>query len=146
MKRLLAVIIFLAIAVPLMAEKDKSKEWLTAKLQAVQTQDMQSGSYNNASNVNDTGRMVGGSFSNAPTHFVIYNIVIETEEEVIRASLSREISYRPPDLRIGSDIQYKLSGPKFIEVKDAAGKKYEFKVTKREKKQAAQPSQPAQKQ
>ena len=135
MKRLLAVLILLAVAVPLLAEKDKKKEWQTAKLRDVQTQDMQSSSYNGKNNVNESGRMVGGSFSDAPAHFMIYNVVIETDQEIIWATLSREISFRPPDLKTGTDIDFKPSGPKFVEVKDSSGKKFEFKVTRRDKKQ-----------
>lgn len=139
LKKIGMSLLILALAIPVLAEKDKGKDWLKAKLVDVKTQDMQSANanYNNKNNVNDTGRMVGGSFSDAPTHFIIYNILIETEQEFVWANLSREISFRPPELKIGTEVEYKPSGPKFIELKDTAGKKYEFKVTKREKKEPA---------
>jgi hypothetical protein len=77
--------------------------------------------------------MTGGSFSSAPTHFIIYNILLDTGEETIIAKLSREATARPPDLKAG-EIQWKRSGPKFIEVIDQTGKKFDFEVVNRQKK------------
>lgn len=137
MKRMVAVLVLMLVALPLFGGKDKKNEWRPAKLVDVKSQDMQSDRYNRSNNVDPTGRQTGSGFSSAPAHYIVYNIVIETEEEAIWASFSSEVTYRPPDLKIGSEIEFKPSGPKFIELKDAAGKKYEFKVTKREKKEPA---------
>jgi hypothetical protein len=152
MRRILVVLFLILMAVPVFAGKDKNKDWLTATLVDVKTQDMQSGSYTNPNEVGggqphapaqgDASRGVaGGSFSSAPTHFIIYNIVLDTADEVIVAKLSREISYRPPDLKIGNEIKWKPAGPKFVEIMDQTGKKFEFQIVRRDKK-AEQPGGP----
>jgi hypothetical protein len=152
MRKTLIVLALIAIAVPLFA-KDKNKDWQSGKILEVKTQDMQNADYNNPNSATGQGHApiapgdatrgpTGGSFSSAPVHFVIYNIALETGEEVILAKLSREASYRPPDLKVGTDVKWKSSGPKFVEIMDSSGKKFEFQVTRRDKKpeQSATPA------
>jgi hypothetical protein len=148
MKKVLVLLVLFAVAIPVFAGKKKKEDWQTGKLVDVKTQDMQAGNYTNPNSLTgvdgrpqsaapgDASRgPVGGSFSSAPTHFIIYHILLETPDEFIYASLSREVGYRPPDLKIGKDIQWKSSGPKFIDVKDSSGKKFQFKIDRQEKKQ-----------
>jgi hypothetical protein len=147
MRKVVAILSVLIIAFPLLAAKDKKKDWQMGTLVEVKTQYMQSSAYANpnssarqsdnpmgAVDPSSSGRgPVGGSFSSAPTHFIIYNILLDTGEEMVIAKLSREATARPPDLKTG-EIKWKRSGPKFIEVMDQAGKKFDFEVVKRQKK------------
>ncbi len=124
---LLSLCFLLAVA----AYAGKKNEWRTARLVDVKTQDMLSnGSYKSPNWGNGP---LGGSFTGAPAHFITYNIVIETVDEVIAGKLSREISQRPPDLTIGKEIQWKPQGPKYFEVVDNVGKKYDFEIFHRAK-------------
>ncbi len=144
----LVVALLLTLALPMLAGKDKNKDWQTGTLVDVKTQDMQSSNYTNPNEAGgqahapaqgDTSRgMVGGSFSSAPTHFIIYNILVETKDEFIWAKLSREVSYRPPELKVGNEIKWRSGGPKFLEIMDQKGKKFEFVVVKRQKKDQQQ--------
>ncbi len=143
MRQIILAIVCVLIAIPSFA-KDK-KEWQAGKILEVKIQDMQNSDYSNPNSVTGQGRApvapgdasrgpAGGGFTSAPTHFVIYNMAFETEEEIIMAKLTREATYRPPDLKAGGDIKWRPAGPKFVEVQDSSGKKFEFQVVKREKK------------
>jgi glutamate formiminotransferase len=145
MRASLIIVVLLTLGIPVFAGKDKNKDWQSGTLVDVKTQDMQSSSYSNPNEVGGdkahapsqgaaSRGMTGGSFSGAPTHFIIYNILLETSDELIWAKLSREVSYKPPELKTGSEIKWKPGGPKFVEIMDEKGRKFDFQVVKRQKK------------
>jgi hypothetical protein len=50
MRKVVAIIFVLVLAVPLLTAKDKKKDWQTGTLVEVKTQDMQSSAYTNPNN------------------------------------------------------------------------------------------------
>lgn len=140
MKQIILAIIVLTLSIPLLAG-DKGKEWKTGRIVKVQVQDMQSADYKNPHNTAgagkeamdpgaSTGGPAGGSFSNAPAHFNRYNVLFETETDAMIISMSREISFKQPELKQDAELKYKLQGSSAIEIIDGSGKKVDFKVVK----------------
>lgn len=154
MRKLLLVLIALAITVSISAEKkDKYKDWKTGKVAAIKTQDMQSSSYSNPAGQDMTGHgailpgasnagSAGGSFSSAPAHFILYNVDFQTEDASYFLRISREITLRQPDLKAEGEYKFKQQGPKFVEIVDSTGRKFEFSIVKMVKKEPTPPATP----
>lgn len=154
MRKLLLILLALSVTLSIAAEKkDKYKDWKTGKVAAIKTQDMQSSSYTNPNGRDMTGNgailpgasnagSAGGSFSSAPAHFIVYNVGFETDEASYYLTLSREVTLRQPDLRAESEYKFKQQGPKFVDLVDNTGRKFEFTIVKMVKKEAAAPTQP----
>jgi hypothetical protein len=158
MRRIILIAILLSLSLPAFAGKDKDKEFKTGKIVDLQTQDQQASNYNdprfntttstNPGMSNSGMSASGGSFSSAPAHFVNINVLLETPDEMIWLKGSWEASYAQPELKNLSDVQYRLQGPKFVELIDVRKHKYEFQVVKRLAKPktpapATQPAPPA---
>jgi len=140
MNKIILATIVLALSIPMFAG-DKSKDWKIGRVVKVQVQDMQSADYKNSNNSAgagkeamdpgaSTGGPAGGSFSSAPTRFNRYNVLFETETEAMIISMSKEISFKQPDLKQDAELKYKMQGFSAIEVIDNSGRKMDFKVVK----------------
>jgi hypothetical protein len=140
MKKIILAIIMLTLSVPVFAG-DKNKDWKIGRVVKVQVQDMQSADYKGSNNTAgagkealdpgaSTGGPTGGSFSSAPAHFNRYNVLFETESEAMILSMSKEISFRQPDLKQDAELKYKMQGSNAIEIIDSSGRKTDFKVVK----------------
>ncbi len=148
MKKLALLSLLLLLCLPLLAQKkEKDKDWKTGKIVEVKVQDMQAENYKNPNSIDKTGQgavdagstgVSGGSFTSAPAHFVTYNLLFETDDEFFYLRLSREVSFKQPDLKIGSIVKYKRQGPKSMEVYDSLDRKYEYQIIKHDKKSATQ--------
>jgi hypothetical protein len=154
MRKFLLILFALAVTVSISAEKkDKFKDWKTGKVAVIKTQDMQSSSYSNPNGKDMTGNgailpgasnagSAGGSFSSAPAHFIVYNVGFETEEASYFLTLSREVTLRQPELKAESEYKFKQQGPKFVEIVDNTGRKFEFTIVRMAKKEATEPATP----
>lgn len=151
MRKSLILMLALLFTVSIQAEKkDKYADWKSGKVANIKSQDMQSDQYVSQNSRDMTGYGAvgggvgsggaGGSFSNAPAHFVLYNLSFESDENVYFLTLSREVSLRQPDIRAESEYKFKQQGPKTLELIDSAGKKFGFTIVKVLKKDAAQPN------
>jgi hypothetical protein len=149
---LFAMIVVLAAGAAI--AKDK-KEYLTGRLLEVKTQDSQAANYqvtdNRETPINQPGggnmgpgmSSAGGSFSSAPTHFIRYNLILETDAEILYVSRDREISFNQPELKKDMELKWHPEGPKTIEIIDAKGKKFEMQIVRRVKKDAPKLTAPA---
>lgn len=146
---LIGTLIFLVVCSALAKDKEKDKDYLAAKLVQVKTQDLQSANYgvtdNRDSPIDASSSKAGmgpgmssagGSFSSAPTHFIRYNVVIETETELILVSRDREITFNQPDLKVNTEVKWKQTSPKSVSLIDGKGKKFDMQIVKRVKKDA----------
>lgn len=146
-RSILALVIILLVAASAFAgdKKDKYKDYQTGKIVKVNTADIQSADYGvtdnrtnpiGGANQSSGGMGSGGSFSSAPTHYIRYQALIETETELIQVSKDREVSMTPPELKLNSEIKWKPNGLKQVEVIDSRGKKFDMTVVKRFPKEA----------
>ncbi len=155
MRKVLLILIALAVTLSAFAKekKDKYKDWKTGTVAVIKTQDMQSSSYSNPAGQDMTGHGAilpgasnagssGGSFSSAPAHFILYNVGFETDEASYFLTLSREVSLRQPELKAEGQYKYRQQGPKFVELVDNTGRKFEFTIVRMEKKTPAAAPQP----
>ncbi len=130
-------------------KKDKNKDFRTGTLVKVNTADVQSADYGvtdnrtnpiGGANQSAGGMESGGAFSSAPTHYIRYQALIETETELIQVSKDREVTMTPPELKVNTEIKWKPNGNKQIEIIDGRGKKFEMLVVKRFPKQTPPPA------
>jgi hypothetical protein len=154
MRKLILLVTIAILAAGTASAKDK-KEYSPGRLAEFKTQDMQSANYKvsdnretpiNAPNSGGMGPGMsgaGGSFSSAPPHFIRYNLVIETSDEILYVSRDREISLGQPEFKQNMELKWCSEGPKAVEVIDAKGKKYEMVVLKRVKKDTPPAAAPA---
>jgi hypothetical protein len=142
---MLALLVLVATVAFAGDKKDKFKDFRTGKIVKVNTADIQSADYAVTDNRTDPiggagqsagGMGSGGSFSSAPTHYIRYQALIETDTELIQVSRDREASMTPPDLKVDTEIKWKPNGLKSVEVIDGRGKKFDMMVVKRFPKDA----------
>lgn len=121
-------------------KKDKYADWPTARITQLKAQDITSADYkvtDNRVNPINSGParggmgMAGGAFSSAPAHFIQYNVLLETDTELIHVSRNREVTLSQPDLKVNTDVKWKSQGPKAIELIDGRGKKFEMQIVRR---------------
>ncbi len=146
MRKFILIALVLSMCVPLLArkKKDVGKDWPSAKVLDVKTQDLTSASYSPTDNraTSMSGQQMtpisnGGAFTSAPTHFIRYNVVLDAGDELLYITRDREVTFDQPELKIGSEIKWKSQGPKAVDIIDGKGKRMEFQWVKRVKKDSA---------
>ena len=150
MRKTFLALLLLLLAIPVFAgdKKDKYKDFKIGKIVKVNTTDLQSSDYAvtdnrtnpiGGANQSAGGMDSGGAFSSAPTHYIRYQALIETDTELIQVSKDREVTMTPPDLKLNSEIKWKPNGNKQVEVVDGHGKKFDMTVVKRFPKEQVTP-------
>jgi hypothetical protein len=128
----------LIMAMPLTAGKS-DKELKTGTMLTVKIEDVTTG-YKEGTQWSAPGVMGGidqGPRSVRPTHNNQYTLQLDTGDEVITLKAIYEIGGHLPDLHDNTQVQYRVTNAKWIQIVDSHGKKFDFKISARAAKPAA---------